>query len=360
MNRRIIALGLTLALLIAWLTPLAPQTARPQPIRAAASNWCVAGSFNSWDNTSHPLYDDGTHGDLIADDDIFTLDHTIASADRHEWKIVECGNWGNAHPASDNAWLHTSAGDQTVKFTFDVNDHSGDAGWALLPSQNIVNVWGDDLPTSFTAVGDFQSWNNSDPNTEMDYAGNGVFWLTYTVSTAGSHIGKVTATGTWDAFGADGRSKNADNVNFTTTTADEEVVFLLDSRSGRVLIEPQGSGTGNWCVAGGFNGWNNASDPLYDDGTHGDLLGGDGIFTLDYEIATAGRDEWKVFECGTWNGYPSDNAWLNTAAADQTVKFTFDTNDHSSDAGTTLYPTQNIVNAWDTLPASFTAVGDFR
>jgi len=359
MNRRVIASIMVVALVAGLFSPLAPAPLAPQPVRAAPSNWCVAGDFNGWNNTSTPLYDDGTNGDLIADDGVFSLEFTIATANRYEWKILECGNWGNAYP-SENAWLHTSNPNQTVTFTFDTNDHSADAGWNLLPATNIINVQGDTLPASFTAVGSFQGWNNADPNTVMQYIGNDIYWLTYTVASAGSYIGKVTATGSWDAFGADGRNKDATNLSFTTTSADEEVVFLLDARSGRVLIANQGSATGNWCVAGSFNGWNNASNPLFDDGTNGDLLGGDGIFTLDYEIATADRYEWKVFECGTWIGLPSNNAWFNTTEDDQIVKFTFDTNDHSGDTGIMLYPTQNIINVWDSLPTNFTAVGDFQ
>ena len=88
----------------------------------------------------------------------------------------------------------------------------------------------------------------------------------------------------------------------------------------------------NWCVAGGFQpggGWNNSSDPLYDDGTHGDLDQGDGIFSLDYTIAKpAATYEWKIFECGSWNGYPgegSGNKWLITSIDNQMVTFTFAT-----------------------------------
>ena len=359
MNRKLFALMTALAVIAGLFTPLAPQAVAPQAVQAAASNWCLAGDLNGWDNASTPLYDDGTHGDLVSGDDIFSLDYTVASAGRAEWKIVKCGDWSTAYPSA-NAWLNTGTASQVVKFTFDVNDHSSDAGTTQLPTQNIVNAW-DTLPTTFTAVGDFNSWNNADPATALTALGNGIYRLAYIIPTAGSYIGKVTTTGSWDAFGADGRSKDAANISFTTTAPNETVIFLLDANTGRVTITPNGSGTGSWCLAGDFQGWDNASDPLYDDGSHGDLLGGDGVFTLDYEIGTAARNEWKIFQCGSWSpAYPSQNAWVNTSVVSQTVKFTFDTNDHSGDAGTTLYPTQNIVNAWDTLPASFTAVGDFQ
>ncbi len=359
MYRKLCSILMVLALLAGGITPVATVKAAPQAAPAAPSNWCVAGSFNGWNNASEPLYDDGTHGDVIPEDGIFSLDYTVAAVGRYEWKVFACGNWAPGFPA-DNAWFNTSATNQVVKFTFDTNDHSGDAGWKLLPAQNIVNVV-DTLPTSFTAVGDFQGWNNNNPATLMTHVGNGLYYLAYQVPTPGSYIGKVVAAGTWDGFGGDGRNSNATNIAFTTTAANETVIFLLDTNTGRMLITPNGSGTGNWCLAGGMNGWNNASDPLYDDGTHGDLIGGDGIFSLDYTIANPGRYEWKVFACGAWSpGFPAANAFVNTSAANQIVKFTFDTNDHSHDAGWKLLPAQNIVNAYDDLPTSLTAVGSFQ
>ncbi|MBN1874645.1 MAG: hypothetical protein JXA33_10480 [Anaerolineae bacterium] len=331
----------------------------PQAVVAASSGWCVAGDFNGWNNTSHPLYDDGTHGDIIPEDNVLTLDHTLATPGHSTFKIVKCGDWSMAYP-SQNSWFNTAAADQVVKFTFDANDHSNDAGAMVYPMQNIVNVV-DALPTGFTAVGDFQGWNYTDPNTVLEEIGAGIYYLAYPIPTAGNYSGKVTTTGSWDAFGADGRSTNAGNINFTTTSDNQTMVFLLDTNTGRLTITPHSSSTGNWCLAGGMNGWNNSSTPLYDDGTHGDLIGGDGIFSVDYTIATAGTTGWKVVGCGSWDTtYPAKDSWVTTSTADQVVKFTFDTNDHSDDAGWDLLPAQYIVHAFDDEPSTFTAVGDFQ
>ncbi|GAP62309.1 hypothetical protein ARMA_0732 [Ardenticatena maritima] len=354
-------------LALAFLLPFVVQAAatpHPDPITTAATApttaWCLAGDFNSWNNASTPLYDDGTHGDLIPGDGVFSRDETIATAGRYEFKIVECGNWSNAYP-SQNAWLYTASDNRTVKFTFDTNDHSTDAGMPWGPTQNIVNVW-DDTPTTYTAVGDWQGWNNSDPATALTSLGNGIYYLTYTIASPGTYMAKIVQTGSWnEQFVQDGRAKDGSPVNFTTSAPNETVVFVLNVRTGRWFVAPNGSSSGNWCLAGDFNSWDNASTPLYDDGTHGDLLGGDGIFSLDVTIPTAGRYEWKVVECGNWsNTYPAQNAWLSTASDNRTVKFTFDTNDHSADAGVALLPTQNIVNAWDDAPTTYTAVGDFQ
>ena len=333
---------------------IAPQTAS----QLASVEWCVAGDINGWDNSSTHMVDDGTNGDLIADDGVYSVAIAVPTAGTSSWKVVECGNWGNAYPSA-NSWLTNSVANQLVTFTFDTKDYSLNAGTALLPATNIVNVTGDTLPTSYTAVGDFQGWNNADPATLMTDMGNGFYRLVYTITAAGSYIGKVVVTGTWNGFGADGRSSDATNINFTTTEPNQDVVFLLDSFSGRMLIEPTSSGTGNWYAAGGFNGWTVDGNQLYDDGTNGDLLGGDGIFSADITIPATGRYEFKVTN-GTWDvTYPSSNSWFITTEIDQVVKLSFDTNDHSADAGLALVPTNNIVHAWDSS-SDFTAAGDFQ
>jgi glycosidase/fibronectin type 3 domain-containing protein len=329
---------------------------------AVAGNitWCVAGSFNGWDNSGTVLNDAGQNGDLFAGDGIHSRTVAIGAGGRHEFKIVECGNWGNAHPP-ENSWFYTANPVDQVTFTIDTNDRTGDAGAVLYPTQYIVNVQEDELP-SLTAVGGFQGWDNTDPTTLMANLGRGVYYLNYTVATPGTYEGKIVRTGSWDEqIGSHGRSVNAPTFNFTTSSADEPVAILFDARSGRATMQPHGSGSANWCVAGDFQGWDNASHPLNDDGAGGDLIGGDGIYSLDVTIAAAGRHGFKVFQCGEWSpGFPNQNSWLNTTSPNQTVKITFDTNDHGGDAGLTLYPTQNIVNAWDDLPASFSGVGDFN
>ena len=166
MKHKLISLMVALAVLAGLFSPLAPPAWAPRPVVAAPSTWCIAGSFQGWDNTTMPLYDDGTNGDILAGDNVFSLDTTIAAAGRYEFKVVTCGDWGTAYP-SNNSWFFTSVANQAIKFTFDTNDHSADAGATFLPTQNIVQVWGDTLPTEFTAVGDWQGWANPDPATAM-------------------------------------------------------------------------------------------------------------------------------------------------------------------------------------------------
>jgi pullulanase-type alpha-1,6-glucosidase len=359
-------LSLGLLLLVVWLfTGFSPgvaatseQTSHIQPF--SSSSWCVAGEFNGWNNSSHPLYDDGTNGDLFTGDGIFSREIAIGTAGRTEFKAVECGNWGNAYPGA-NAWIWLTA-PASVVVTFDTNDYAGNAGLPYAPATNIVNVWGDDAATqSFTMVGPWQGWGNANPATAMTDLGNGRHILTYTFATAGNYEAKVSATDNWDyQVGADGRSVDAPTINFNVPTDGAVMAFYLDALNGRLAIVESGASAGSWCVAGGFNGWSEDGFPLYDDGTNGDLIGGDGVFSRDVVIETPGRYEFKINACNWSTSYPGSNAWVITSEADQVVKFTFDTNDYSGDAGWPFYPTTNIVNAWDSVPDPFTAVGPWQ
>jgi pullulanase-type alpha-1,6-glucosidase len=361
-------LGLSLFLFSFWLlTGLNQDTAVAETQPASqnspqSTNWCVAGDFNGWNNASHPLNDDGLDGDLFAGDGLFARTIDIASAGRTEFKAVECGNWGNAFPQSNNAWVWLDAPGPVV-VTFDTNDRSGNAGLPYAPGSNVVNVRGDDgVDQSYTVVGPWQSWTNDDPDTAMTNLGNGHHVLTYTFATAGSYEAKVSATGNWDfQFGGDGRSVDGAIIPFTVANDGDVIAFYLDAINGRLAITPSTTGSGGpWCVAGDFNGWSADSDPLNDDGLSGDLIGGDGLYSLDYTIATPGRYEFKINACDWATSYPNSNAWVITSEPDQVVKFTFDTNDYSGDAGWPFYPTTNIVNAWDDFPSPFVAVGGWQ
>jgi hypothetical protein len=128
------------------------QSTPPTAGIMADVDWCVAGDLNGWNNSANPMYDDGTNGDLLAGDGVYSLALTVATAGYYQWKAVECGNWGLAYPSA-NSWFTTTAADQTITFTLDTNDYSANAGMALLPASNIVNVTGDTLPTSFYGCG---------------------------------------------------------------------------------------------------------------------------------------------------------------------------------------------------------------
>ncbi len=234
------------------------------PNGSASSPWCVAGSFQGWDNASTPLFDDGTTGDLFGGDGIFSADVVIPTAGRNEWKAVKCGDWSQAFP-SDNAWVVTTTDGQTVKFTFDINDHGNDAGLPYLPKKNIVNVWYDSLPQNWTAVGTFNGWNNTDPTSALNNLGYGMWLLNLPFANPGSYEGKLTQTGSWDnQFGADGRNKNAPTIQFQVGAAGDVVQFVLNSLTGRVaVVAPPKTGHGHDNNVEYYGLGHNSQDSLY-------------------------------------------------------------------------------------------------
>lgn len=327
--------------------------------------WCVAGAFQDpqWDNAATELYDDGTNGDVTSGDGIFSRQFTITdpsgnadNGDRfYEWKVVTCGNWETTYPPGNNAYFFADI-DDTVLFTFDTNSYSD----GFVPATNIHNVTGDDVSGGFTAVGEWQGWDNANPATAMTETSPGVYELDYVVADQGAHMGKVVITGhpLWHGFDANGRHVGTpDNINFVTAEPNETVHFELNLNTGRLLVEPQGPPPPEWCVAGDWQGWNNAANPLYDNGTNGDLVAGDSIFSAEYSVADAGNHEWKAVTCGVWDtAYPSSNSWFITTTANQTVRFSLDLNTYADG----FSPVVNIVHANDNFGTSFTAVGDFN
>ena len=99
-SRRLLLTGLlatALLVYVVWLTTgsaqarLIPATVTAEietrainvPVMApSATNWCAAGSFQAWNNASTPMYDDGTQGDLVANDGIYSLDTAVSVAGR--------------------------------------------------------------------------------------------------------------------------------------------------------------------------------------------------------------------------------------------------------------------------------------
>ena len=190
--------------------------------------WYVRGDFNGW-GTGDPLFDDGSHGDPVAGDGVYTAMVTVPSAGRYEFKIAT-EDWSTGYPTSGNSWLEASAAGEMATVTFDTNTTVDD--W--LPETHIIGVSSE--PGAWTAVGDWQGWDNADPATAMTALGGGLYELTTSLPSPGAYQYKAVKTGTWDAIGADGRSVNAATAGFETTVAGQGVTFVVDALAGRVRV----------------------------------------------------------------------------------------------------------------------------
>ncbi len=191
-------------------------------------SWYVRGDFNSWD-TSSPMFDDGSNGDVTAEDGIYTALVAPASAGRYEFKVAT-EDFTTGYPGSGNSWLETTSPAESVSVTLDTNSYTGD--W--LPKTNIIGVSSN--PSIWTAVGNWQGWNNAEPATAMADTGSGTYSLTTQIANPGNYEFKAVMTNTWDAIGADGRSVNAATAAFTTEEAGQEVAFTVDPASGRIKV----------------------------------------------------------------------------------------------------------------------------
>lgn len=121
-------------------------------------------------------------------------------------------------------------------------------------------------------------------------------------------------------------------------------------------VIPPKSGSGNWCVDGDFLGTGDRLK-LADSGNQGDILTGDGVFSLNYIVAQPGTYNFQVSDCDNPDlSYPATAAWLKTTQPNQQVTFVFDT----MGRGTALFgAAPYIVNVIDDAN-DFRVIGNFQ
>lgn len=189
----------------------------------AFGEWYFRGGANGWGETLTTDNGDGTYS--------VTVSGTPNSRTEFKFTPIQ-GAWDNAVPAA-NSWAYFDAAGQ-LSITLDTNTSSD--GW--LPSVNRINV-ADEVLTNWQAVGDFNGWNKDDSSWLMTSIGGGLYQVQGTVAMPGNHWWKAINAGNWDSVGADNRSVNSNNAPFTTTVANETVIFQLDAREGKIRVVPE-------------------------------------------------------------------------------------------------------------------------
>lgn len=149
---------------------IAVSAALVLPALAQSGTYYVAGDFNGW-NAAGNVMTQISPGIWQA-----TLN---MSTGRHEFKITE-GDWSWNIPGTGNSWLYTD-GSGNVTVTYDVNTYAD--GWSSTSGRIGVNV----DPGTWTAVGDWQGWNNANPATAMTALGGGIYELQYAIATAATN-----------------------------------------------------------------------------------------------------------------------------------------------------------------------------
>jgi hypothetical protein len=181
----------------------------------------VAGDFNGWNAAGNVMTE------TFSGSGIWQAALTGLSTGRHEFKVTE-GAWSWNYPGP-NSWLYTD-GSGNVTITYDQNTYAD--GWSTTSQRIGLNT----DPGTWTAVGDFQGWNNADPGTAMTALGGGIYQ--YTLTTVGSWNWKavVTGTATWDSISWDNRSVGTANWGFTINPG-EEAKLYVNALAGTAKVE---------------------------------------------------------------------------------------------------------------------------
>ena len=188
----------------------------------AMAQYYVAGDFQGWDAGANIM----TQTSPGIWQETFT---GLGAGARHEFKITD-GTWNNSWPGSGNSWLYAD-GSGNVTITYNVITHND--GWAPDPGRIGVN----NDPGTWTAVGDWEGWNNANGATAMTAQGGGVYELSYVIGSPNTYQYKAVDTGTWDAIGTDSRGVNSATWLFTTTDPNQTVDFFVNALSGAITVD---------------------------------------------------------------------------------------------------------------------------
>lgn len=237
-----VATGLALlAAAACWLNPFPPlaplgaRVARP-PLRPLSidphtvSNWCLVGDFQGWKRGTHPMSEEaagGSKGRVR----VHTLEYTFQAPGRYFWKALPCEGTGGGLPAAA-AWVHVAAPDQSVRFQV----LTGRANRGADPASPAYYLDAHDGVTTFAAVGDFQGWNEHETLTTLTPAGASRYELRARVPYHGRQRARIVARGSWDGFGATGRTADPGNMEFTTSRDGEVVLIRLDGSPSRASV----------------------------------------------------------------------------------------------------------------------------
>lgn len=188
------------------------------------ADWYVAGSFNGWNPAGNLMTETSSGSGIFA----VTLAGVGANS-RHEFKVTD-GTWSVNWPASNSWFMADGAGGVTL--TYDTNTYAD--GWSnttqRLTQSGDVSTW--------TAVGNFQGWDNANAATAMTHVGGGIYKYSATGLGAGTYEYKAVNTGTWDAIGGDARAINASTISFTIDATNTSADLYVNTATGTIKATP--------------------------------------------------------------------------------------------------------------------------
>lgn len=222
-----------------------------------AKDFSIKSVNPSWNTKSVKMYDDGTHGDVLSGDGIYTLRLDNLVSGQQQYKLVAGGKEGNDPNAEQNI-----SGNSSI----------------YIPESALKTVTG--FVTSETS---------SDVYASVKLATNRGARSTF-LNTAGQYNFAVQGNGTeylvFRSPNFDAKAVAIDLSKVATLDVGEtKITAKTPQRVKIICIRSEfNDAKGEPVVMGDFNGWR--QDQLFDDGTYGDEVAGDGIYTRVYDNVT--------------------------------------------------------------------------
>ncbi|OFY52099.1 MAG: hypothetical protein A2W85_11775 [Bacteroidetes bacterium GWF2_41_31] len=268
-------------------------------ILASTATARIVGSMQGW-NTTDPAYVMNMNANGL-----YELTKSLDAGD-HLYKVLEGDAWTDPnYPGNDQHVILAS----TTSVTWKTNIN------ADLVTHMLPVMAGDFL----TAIGG-SNWDPSELMGEMtDPEGDDIFTLVLTIP-AGNYQGKVTLNHNWDQSTGGNVSFITDGVNPTTFTYDYPnnsttisgpppptalITFIVNDATGKNYdgFALKGSWDANGQYDPSWGGGIEHSD-FYDDGSNGDAVAGDNIWTCQQDLVVDGGSntwEWGVNDTeGNW------------------------------------------------------------
>lgn len=195
----------------------------------------VAGDFQGWDPTSDPMTETSPGSNI--------WERTyagLAPGSRHEFKITNGLPWDDPNHVSwpiYNSWCFADSTGE-VLITYDGNVY-GDGRFPVthrLPLPDYCD------PGTWTAVGDFQGWDPSNPQTGMWPYGDDAYTYVCTGLAPGTHYWKAAITGTWDSISWDARSVSTADMPFEINSETDILFLEVYPLEGTVRLETRVGG----------------------------------------------------------------------------------------------------------------------
>ncbi len=286
----------------------------------------VVGDFLSeiggtdWDVTTTltQMVDDGSGGDVNADDDIYTYQNVIP-AGTYEYKVVLNNNWDQDTSPSGNISF-TSNGVDITRFTYDMSNNTTSHTSLGAPEVSDVQqynktkvdvIYNTDMDTSGTSV----SANNPNNYTisskltvsSIDIISAQIMRLNLDSELTNNTVYTVSVDPNVESATGVPMNPAAVSDSFTSYTY-APITFVVDDSYGQT--HPIFYLKGSWDTETGTYdaGWSGGAEhtPFYDDGTHGDTLSADHIFMVTVDLASdGGANTWE------WGINDSAHIWMD-------------------------------------------------